>query len=615
MQISYFRLTLSALLILGISIGPLLAQPEEETSILRATDESAGDRFGGSASISGDNAIIGARGQDIPGATDAGAAYILEQRKDGSWAEAIQLLASNAGPDDAFGRSVSISGNYAIIGTNLEDGPSDGAPGMGAAYIFENTPNGWTEVAVLRASNAESDDSFGRSVSILGDRAIVGATREDGPNNMMDRSGAVYVFERDADGRWNETDILHASNAGDKDQFGYSVALTQDAFIVGAIAEDGSSNSRTKTGAAYIFERSADGNWTETALLRGNIPDERDEFGWDVDIEGSTAIVGAQEDDGPDNNRFGMGAAHIFEKIDGSWEQRERVYPSDGESNDEFGWSVSISGDQAVVGSRGDNEDTGAAYLYNRTSTGNWQEATSFRASNGEAGDFLGQSVALSPERLLVGSDGEDGPSDTQDLSGAVYFYSGNPLPVELASFTAQLEGKQTILQWDTVSETQNAGFSVERKAADAHGWTKLGFVDGVGTTTQVQSYRFTDAALPYDASPLQYRLRQVDIDGTSEVVGTQTLTRGSLDEMELQSPSPNPATSQVTARVGIPSEAANVRLELYDVLGRKVRTRGVAGSGRHEIVLRTENLAAGTYFLRLTDGDQVRTQKMTVVR
>jgi hypothetical protein len=188
-------------------------------------------------------------------------------------------------------------------------------------------------------------------------------------------------------------------------------------------------------------------------------------------------------------------------------------------------------------------------------------------------------------------------------------------IPVELASFTAQLEGKQAILQWDTVSETKNAGFSVERKAADALGWSELGFVDGVGTTTQVQSYRFTDAALPYDANSLQYRLRQVDINGTSEVVGTQTLTRGSLDEMELQIPSPNPATSQVTARVGIPSEAANVRLELYDVLGRKVRTRTVTGSGRHEIVLRTENLAAGTYFLRLVSNQHTRTQKLTVLQ
>jgi hypothetical protein len=175
-------------------------------------------------------------------------------------AEEALLRASNAGEDDAFGWSVAIDGDRAIVGTSV------GVSVEGVAYVFERNADGiWTEVALLRASNAGEDDAFGKSVAIDGDRAIVGASTEDGPSDDLEFSGAAYVFERDASGTWGvpdpsgfqtETALLRASNAGDGDFFGFSVAIDDNQAIVGAMGEDGSSDGLSGAGAAHVFSLS-----------------------------------------------------------------------------------------------------------------------------------------------------------------------------------------------------------------------------------------------------------------------------------------------------------------------------------------------------------------------
>ena len=161
---------------------------------------------------------------------DAGAAYIFE-KENGKWQQTAKLQASDKQADDEFGGSVAISGDYAIVGACYEE---TGGNYTGAAYIFEKENGKWQETAKLQASDKEWGDYFGRSVAISGDYAIVGAERED--TGGMD-AGAAYIFEKE-NGKWQETAKLQASDKEWGDYFGRSVAISGDYAIVGAERED-----------------------------------------------------------------------------------------------------------------------------------------------------------------------------------------------------------------------------------------------------------------------------------------------------------------------------------------------------------------------------------------
>ena len=207
-------------------------------------------------------------------------------------------------------------------------------------------------------------------------------------------------------------------------------------------------------------------------------------------------------------------------------------------------------------------------------------------------------------------------------VSGFSEFAFGSntePLPVELADFQTAVDDGTVQLSWTTVSETNNTGFQVQRRRpSNASGaserWTDVGFVRGAGTTSQAQSYRFTDAAVPYEADRLTYRLKQVDADGRTNYSPTRTVDR-KVTEVQLLGTFPNPAQHQATVRYALP-ETQEVTIRLYDVLGREVRTvtQGKR-EGRYEQHVDLGELSSGVYFLRLQSDGEVRTQKLTVVR
>jgi hypothetical protein len=292
--------------------------------------------------------------------------------------------------------------------------------------------------ALLRASNADADDQFGYSVSIDGDRAIVGAQNESGPSDSKSRAGAAYVFERSG-GSWQEVQVLRASNAGANDRFGKSVAIGGERVIVGAPEEDGPSDGKTNVGAAYIFERTESGwSQTETKVLRHSDTNAFDEFGYSVAIDGDRAIVGARFENGPSNGKSNAGAAYIFERTGSGWSKNEDqvLRASNAEDGDRLGVSVAIDGDYAIVGARfedgpsdGKNK-AGTAYVFER-SGGTWGQAAGdfqtetevLRASNANEGDRFGTSTAVNGDRAILGAPGEDGPSDNETDGGAAYVF------------------------------------------------------------------------------------------------------------------------------------------------------------------------------------------------
>ena len=239
----------------------------------------------------------------------------------------------------------------------------------------------------------------------------------------------------------------------------------------------------------------------------------------------------------------------------------------------------------------------------------------------------LAQPSALSFTSGLLATVNGAARSDSADLPLS---NTTTALPVALTAFNGTARPEGVRLTWTTAAETNNAGFAVQRQitrsgtasrqtaAVGGDVWQTVGTVDGNGTTTAAQAYRFTDEDLPYTADSLSYRLRQIDTDGSASFSDEITVARGAVDEIQLLGPFPNPARQHVTVRFAVPGEAAaeTARLRLYDVMGRQVRTvQSSAKAGRHELRLGTAQLASGVYFLRLRVGSTVKTQKLTVVR
>jgi hypothetical protein len=220
-----------------------------EKAKLLASDGASGDHFGYSVSISGDKTIVGAGGDD-----DKGSAYIFEWDGTG-WIQQQKLLASDGNAGDSFGYSVSISGDYAIVGAAGDD---DKGTTSGSAYIFKWDGISWIEQAKLTASDGNAYDYF-KSVSISGDYAIVGSWGNDDSGNL---SGSAYIFKRNGE-NWSQQAKLLASDGNDSDYFGFSVSISGDYAIIGSYADD---DMGFASGSAYIFRR--DGTvWSQQAKL------------------------------------------------------------------------------------------------------------------------------------------------------------------------------------------------------------------------------------------------------------------------------------------------------------------------------------------------------------
>ena len=374
---------------------------------LTASDGTSGDRFGTSVSLSGDRAVVGAP-EALP--DERGSAYVFERQEDGSWIEVAQLTASDGAAFEGFGISVSFSGGTrALVGAWMDPLGMD----RGSAHVFERQGDGsWLEVAELTASDGTADDYFGYSVSLAGDLTLLGAFGDDG------LSGSAYVFERQGDGSWLEVDKLTASDGAADDWFGRSVSLSGDRALVGARYDD---DLGEDSGSAYVFERQRDGSWLETAKLTASDGDADDRLGTSVSLSGDRALVGANFDD---DLGMSSGSAYVFERQgDGSWPEVAKLTASDGTFEDFFGRSVSLLDDRALVGATSDDdmgEGSGSAYVFLRQGDGSWIEIGKLTASDGDVNDFFGVSVSLSGDQALVGAFWDE---DLGTRSGSAYVY------------------------------------------------------------------------------------------------------------------------------------------------------------------------------------------------
>lgn len=206
--------------------------------------------------------------------------------------------------------------------------------------------------------------------------------------------------------------------------------------------------------------------------------------------------------------------------------------------------------------------------------------------------------------------------SNVDALSRWTLGSENSPLPVELAAFDAQADGEAVRLTWRTVSETNNAGFHVQRRHDGSPSWTELDFVDGHGTTTEPKTYAFRDSGIPYEADSLKYRLKQVNQDGASAYSDPVTVALHVPEELVLHGNSPNPFHRQTTVRYELP-QSGSVQLTVFNALGQRVATLvdGEQRAGRHGVSFTPRDLPSGVYFVRVSAAGKTQTRKMTVLR
>ncbi len=412
------------------------------TTVL-ASDRGANDGLGWSVDLDGNTLVAGASNADAP-LDDSGEAYVFSRNQGGrnSWGEVAILSPSPAGsePFDRFGESVSVSGDSIVVGAPGEDGPSGTLPDSGTAYLFARNYNpaapslpiadNWGQVAVMRASDAAIGDNYGTSVSIDIDTLVIGAPMESSS------AGAAYVHLRNLGGaeNWGQTRKLQPLDTQPGDQFGKSVAISDDIIVVGAPLEDGGpADPGADAGTAYIFERNFNPTtptaptsdyWGERLRLPLASSEAGDQLGSSVAVSGKHIIAGAPLDDGAGNLLADSGGFYMLVNDGQKWQQRADLGVTDPVSGDEFGYSVSIDGNTAVVGAwtkDGASNDTGAAYVFqrNESSPNGWGEVTVLAASNASASDRFGVSVDISGDIIVVGADRSAG-------TGAVYIFQRN---------------------------------------------------------------------------------------------------------------------------------------------------------------------------------------------
>lgn len=407
------RLCLGLSYVLLSSLCQLHAQSisTSQQAYFKASNARAASEFGWATAVSGNTAVITAQydssnatGNGDPNSNTAfqsGAAYVFV--RDGSnWVQQAFLKASNTGAGDWFGHSVSISGDTIVVGAPFEDSnaigvngdqSNNGANSSGAAYIFVRNGTDWVQQAYLKASNSGGPtsgdaygDTFGWSVAVSGHTVVISANGEDSNatgvngvqnNNSGRNSGAVYVFIRDGT-NWVQQAYLKASNSDGQrpgesfgDGFGKSVAVSGNTVVVGVDGEDSnatgvngnqSNNEAPDSGAVYVFVRNGT-NWTQEAYLKASNTAAGDEFGGSVSVSGDTVVVGALAEDSNaigvnggqnSNTRPQSGAAYVFVRNETHWTQQAYLKASNTDAEDNFGLSVAVSGDALVVGAGGE---------------------------------------------------------------------------------------------------------------------------------------------------------------------------------------------------------------------------------------------------------------------
>jgi len=483
--------------------------PNDPTSPLEnkltASDGASSTNFGSSVSIDGDTALIGAEG------SGDGSVYVYVH-SNGVWSEQAKLTESDSYGYGSFGLSVSIDGDTAVIGAPRYN------EFYGAAYVYVRSGGVWSKQAGLSVRDSYQD-YFGISVAIDGDIAVIGASRDS--DNGID-SGSAYVFKR-SNGVWSERAKLTASDGAASDRFGGSVAIDDDTAVIGA--------EGVRAAYVYVFSNGFSDEygeyvrWSEQAKLTASDGVlENPFFGGSVAIDGDTAVIGAYGD-----GTF-SGSAYVYVRSNDLWSEQAKLTVSDSNGLDYFGYSVSISGDKAVIGESSTYDSLASAYVFVR-SNGVWSEQQKLTASDGEVDDSFGYSVSIDGNTAVISAPYDD---DNGSNSGSAYVFSLDTAAAVISGNTSATinQGGSTVgtlIATDVDGLTDGSYFTIS--IPPVHGQAIINSTSGSWVYLGNPTYAGLD---PFTVTVTD------DLSGTTEQIISITVTGTDTDSDTIYDPSDN---------------------------------------------------------------------------
>jgi len=326
-----------------------------------------------------------------------GTVLVYRPGPNGQWQEARRLQAEGGTNLDRFGRSISVSGDRLLIGATTFGT-------KGAAFIFERSGDTWRQAALLSPARLQNGESDGRQVALLGDRAFVASW------GWNEGRGTVTVWQRGADGAWTEAAGLSASDAGQGNFFGYAIAPDGDRLLVTAALKD------TVKGTAYVFRREASGAWTEEARFRPDSIARNTGFGISAALRGDRAFVGAPGLEG------GRGGVFVYQRdASGAWNRAALLRAPETPPGAQFGTTLELVGEEIWIGAPGVEGSRGRLYRFARASDGGWAVTGMLEAPSAEPGDGFGGSIAVAGEVGVVGL-----PNDDLGMGTAIFLARRN---------------------------------------------------------------------------------------------------------------------------------------------------------------------------------------------
>ncbi|MEN7548029.1 T9SS type A sorting domain-containing protein [Rapidithrix thailandica] len=532
-----------------------------ETAILTASDGQAGDQLGTSVAIEGEVVVVGATKADVDGKPNQGKVYVYE-KPDMGWqdmTETARLKASDGSEGDHFGYSIAIKDRNIAVGSPYDDA-SKGAvylfeneanlgasavetakltaltreEGMnlgnalafsgdaivasafrannskGAMYVFEKPLSGWThtnESALLTASDANGGEHLGYSLACTENSIAAGAPGESIDGHIS--QGALYLFEKTGQG-WGtfETKKIVNPSGNSEDMLGYQMALSDQYLLAGAPYRD--TEMMSDWGGVFFIRKPAEG-WTGTAQIEelsiptwSEISSFNDLFGAVVAMDATLAVVIATSSD-----EFGrdQGVAYLFELQEGYWNEVAKLSASDLYTESEFGVSVAVSSGMVAIGAHRATIEgkvhQGAVYLFEKPASGwkNMTETAVLTASDGQAYDYFGSSLAIERETLVVGAYGAD-----HAYMGAAYVFEKSAgtwnNAIEVARLTSAVRQEGAMFGY-SVSISQNTIVVGSKQETTHHEETGSTFqgavyvfekpVEGWGTMTETARLTSSD--------------------------------------------------------------------------------------------------------------------------
>lgn len=409
----------------------------------------AGEQYGKNIAIHGEFMFVGATGanNELSKSKPSGAVYVY-RKSDSGLTLSQRIIEPDIQTYAQYGFSVDIHGTYAIIG-------APGQGNSGAAIIYKFDGESWVRQVSLPA---QLSSKFGYSVAITDNYAIVGAINAKGRGQSYSDRGSAWIYKRGIANEvetWTQIAHLTASDEFDRAHFGYRVDINDSIAVVSAYTN--AANEDYERSGVYIFENFED-HWFEAKKLHPSDAgvDEREQFGWDISLDGNQIIVGTPNDKISEGK---TGSAYIFKKENYVWTEQAKLISTD--VSRRFGREVAIMDDFAVIGTLSDN--SGAAYIFKRTGE-SWVEmkklANPDTYNNGYVNSSFGEAVAISPGYFAVG----DYDSSTKASSaGTALVYDKSYFDlVEPMDFKARYEDGKVVLNWIYNSD-KDAAFIIER--------------------------------------------------------------------------------------------------------------------------------------------------------